>query len=230
MSSVAIILARGGSKRIPKKNVKNFCGKPLIAYSIQTALNSGCFDEVMVSTDSIEIADIALAAGAKVPFMRSAKNADDHATTMDALKEVIASYGKSGKKFDYFCCLYPAAVLVETSDLTQSHQKLSSSNADFLTSIVKFDYPIQRALKLGSDNHVVMVDQSALNKRSQDLEPFYHDAGQFYWGKVSSLDKFDSFWLGKTISHTLDSLKAQDIDTMSDWKIAEFKYKFKKNK
>ena len=180
MSSIAIITARGGSKRIPKKNIKNFCGKPIIAYSIEAALKSKLFDEIMVSTDDLEIAEVAKKYGANVPFMRSEKNSDDYATTADVLCEVLEEYSKLGQQFECICCIYPTAPFITSKRLIESFLKLKESKADMLTPVVKFSYPPQRSFILNNGLLEYKWPQY-IRTRSQDLEEFYHDVGQFYF-------------------------------------------------
>ena len=221
MSIIAIITARGGSKRIPKKNIKNFCGKPIIAYSIEAALKSELFDEVMVSTDDLEIVEVAKKYGANVPFMRSEKNSDDYATTADVLKEVLEEYSKREKKFEWMCCIYPTAPFITAKKLQESFEYLQKYNADALTPVVKFSYPPQRCFII--NNGFLQYKWSEnINARSQDLEPLYHDVGQYYFWKV---DKFLSGTIEKVIPYILDELQVQDIDNLEDWKLAEIKYK-----
>ena len=222
MSIIAIITARGGSKRIPKKNIKDFCGKPIIAYSIEAALKSELFDEVMVSTDDLEIAEVAKKYGANVPFMRSEKNSDDYATTADVLKEVLEEYSKRGeKKFEWMCCIYPTAPFITAKKLQESFEYLQKYNADALTPVVKFSYPPQRCFII--NNGFLQYKWSEnINARSQDLVPLYHDVGQYYFWKV---DKFLSDTIEKVIPYILDELQVQDIDNLDDWKLAELKYK-----
>ena len=185
MSKLAIITARGGSKRIPRKNIKSFCGQPIIAYSIKAALDSGLFDEVMVSTDDDEIAEVAKNFGAAVPFMRSAKTSDDYATTADVLSEVLDEYSKRGRTFDWFCCIYPTAPFVTADKLRVAFDKLQGSDADMLLPVVQFSYPPQRSLVV-SDGFLVYKWSNFIRSRSQDLEPFYHDVGQFYFYRTAS--------------------------------------------
>ena len=189
MSSVAIITARGGSKRIPRKNIKEFCGKPIIAYSIEAALGSGIFDEVMVSTDDVEIADIAKAFGAKVPFFRSEKTSNDFATTADVISEVLEKYEKMGRSFDYACCIYPTAPFVTAEKFKLAMEKLQSEGGDSAMPVVKFSFPPQRCLVINNGSLEYKWPEN-MNKRSQDLEPFYHDCGQYYVFKVDSFRKF----------------------------------------
>ena len=178
MKTLAMITARGGSKRIPRKNIKEFNGKPIIAYSIEAALASGVFDEVMVSTDDEEIAEIAKKYGAKVPFFRSEKTANDFATTVDVIEEVLNTYKDRGEEFDIFCCIYPTAPFITAKRLKDAVEQLSASDADSLIPVVRFSYPPQRAMEI-HDGKLVFRQPENLSKRSQDLEPHFHDAGQF---------------------------------------------------
>lgn len=222
--SIAIITARGGSKRIPRKNIRPFLGKPIIAYSIEAALSAGCFDEVMVSTDDVEIADIAKHYGATVPFYRSAAASDDHATSADVIVEVLSEYQKLGKEFDYACCLYPTAPFVTADKLRESIAMLRDKNADSVFPVVRFSYPIQRALKIEHEL-VVMMWPENLNKRSQDLPPAYHDAGQFYGVNVQSFLEQKKLFMDKSLPIITNEMDVQDIDNEEDWAIAEIKYK-----
>ncbi len=222
MSIIAIITARGGSKRIPKKNIKEFCGKPIIAYSIEAALSSGVFDEVMVSTDSGEIKTIAEKYGASVPFLRSEATSNDFATTADVLEEVLNSYKGIGKTFDSFACIYPTAPFVTGDRLAEATELLN--DADAVLSVVRFSFPPQRAFVI-RDGNVVFQYPEFERTRSQDLEPIYHDCGQFYMCKADSFLKYHSMILPVTKPYILPEEEVQDIDTMSDWEIAEAKYK-----
>lgn len=177
--AIAIITARGGSKRIPQKNIKEFCGKPIIAYSIEAAINSGIFDEVMVSTDSMEIAKIAIKYGAKVPFMRSEANSSDYATTSDVLAEVIDEYRKRGREFDYMACLYPTAPFITPEKLKNAMEMLIEQDGLMAMPVVQFSYPPQRGYIIENDKLNMKYMENA-EKRSQDFEKIYHDAGQFY--------------------------------------------------
>ncbi|WP_371372070.1 pseudaminic acid cytidylyltransferase [Sporomusa aerivorans] len=223
MSSIAIITARGGSKRIPRKNIKEFCGKPIIAYSIQAALESNLFEEVMVSTDDQEIAEIAISYGAKVPFYRSEKTSDDYAVTADVLREVLAEYKDIGKSFTWLCCIYPTAPFVTAGKLQAAFTSLQAAGADALVPVVKFSYPPQRCFFI-KNNNLAYKWPEYIKTRSQDLEPFYHDAGQFYFVKTNVFE--DKFTLvpEATIPCLLDEMEVQDIDTIDDWEIAEIKY------
>ncbi|CVK19888.1 pseudaminic acid cytidylyltransferase [Sporomusa sphaeroides] len=229
MSSIAIITARGGSKRIPRKNIKEFCGQPILAYSIQAALESKLFNEVMVSTDDKEIAEVALAYGAKVPFYRSEKTSDDYATTADVLREVLEEYKKIGKTYEWMCCIYPTAPFVTAAKLQAAFTDLQAAGADALVPVVKFTYPPQRCFVI-KNNKLVYKWPEYTRARSQDLEPFFHDAGQYYFVKTKIFeDKLTLFPEG-TIPYLLDEMAVQDIDTIDDWKIAEIKYQAMKTK
>ena len=225
MSRIAIIPARGGSKRIPKKNIREFLGKPIIAYAIQNAINSKLFDEVMVSTDDDDITNIALSFGAKVPFKRSEKNADDHATTMDVITEVISSYEKIGRKFEYACCIYPCTPLLTEEKLEKSFSLLEKNNLDCVFPIVRYGFPIQRAIRLNDEGLVEMFQPEHLITRSQDLELSFHDAGQFYSFNVDNLVSKQKLLTDLTGHIELSEMEAQDIDNLVDWKLAEVKYK-----
>jgi len=223
MNAVAIITARGGSKRIPGKNKKEFLGKPIICYSIEAALASGIFEEVMVSTDDEEIAAIAKEAGACVPFMRSAANADDYATTDDVLMEVLDEYEKQGKTFTYMACIYPTAPFVTAKKLQDALQLLKDNHASGVMPVVRFSFPPQRGMAIREGKLDYCYPENAL-KRSQDLEPMYHDCGQFY---VYDTEKFracrgnlpDGY-----VPMEVPELEVQDIDNMVDWKLAELKF------
>lgn len=220
---LAIITARGGSKRIPKKNIKEFCGKPMIAYSIEAALASGIFDEVMVSTDSEEIAEVAREYGAKVPFMRSEHTASDFATTAQVLLEVVEEYQKRGVSFEYMSCIYPTAPFITSEKLKKAYELISISEVVEVMPVVPFSYPPQRGYIL-KDQVLEMKWKENLNARSQDLEPLYHDCGQFYFYNVKKfVDKNGQITEG-IAPIILDELEVQDIDNETDWKLAELKY------
>lgn len=224
MSKIAIIPARGGSKRIPKKNIKSFLGKPIIAYSIEAALASNLFDEVMVSTDDEAIAEIAISYGATVPFLRSDKNADDHAILVDVLLEVLASYKAIGKTYDQVCCILPTAPFVSEQKLQESFKTLINNNFDSVFPVLEFSYPIQRALQIDNDKVSMVWDEYEM-ARSQDLEKRFHDSGQFYWSKTASLETDKKLFTKNSGAIVISELEAQDIDTETDWKLAEIKYK-----
>jgi len=224
MASVAIITARGGSKRIPRKNVKNFCGKPIIEYSITAAINSSIFDEVMVSTDDKEIAEIAVKCGAKIPFMRSEKNSNDYALTADVLMEVLEKYEEGGRSFEYACCIYPTAPFVTSEKLKKAKDILIEQNADTVMPVVAYSFPPQRAVVI--ENRIIKPQYPEFQRcRSQDLEPIYHDCGQFYFISVKAFKKSRVLIGENTIPIIVDETEVQDIDNIVDWKIAEMKYK-----
>jgi len=223
MKTLAIITARGGSKRIPRKNIKPFLGKPILAYSIEAAINSGIFDEVMVSTEDEEIAEIARNFGAKVPFYRSEKTSGDFATTNDVLIEVLDEYEKRGQKFDMACCIYPTAPFVTAMKLKDAMGKLEKSDADTLIPVVQFSYPPQRAMVI-RDDLLQFKYLEYIDSRSQDLEKEFHDVGQFYCFKVEAYKRNQKLMLGKILPYVIPEMEVQDIDTESDWQIAEIKY------
>lgn len=219
MNKIAIIPARGGSKRIPRKNIKDFLGKPIIAYSIEAALSSSMFDCVMVSTDDEEIASISEKYGVEIPFFRSKKNADDYAILNDVLEEVIKSYQDIGKHFDVGCCILPTAPLITTENLHKGYQLLMEGDFDSVRPVVAFPSPVQRALTLDSKGGVRMLHPEHYRSRSQDLEETYHDAGQFYWFKIPEL-----LTSANRGAFAVDATCFQDIDTLTDWKLAELKF------
>lgn len=225
MRAIAIITARGGSKRIPKKNIKNFCGKPIIAYSIEAAMRSHVFEEVMVSTDSEEIAEISASYGASVPFTRSALTSGDYATTDDVVIEVIEKYISLGQKYDIICCIYPTAPFI-TPEILQDAYKLLIENepADSVMPLVRYSFPPQRAMVIRDGLAQYQWPENA-TKRSQDLEPVYHDCGQFYLCRTDSLLKYRDLLGQKAIPLEIPEECVQDIDNISDWMMAEMKYK-----
>lgn len=225
MKNICIIPARGGSKRIPRKNIKPFMGKPIMAYSIEAALESELFDEVMVSTDDNEFAEVARQYGANVPFMRSNATANDHATLSEVIDEVVEMYKAKGHGFDNFCCLLSTAPFVTAEQLQESYRIFIENKFDSLRPVVRFDFPIQRAFRMAEDNTVSFMQPEYMNTRSQDLEKAYHDAGLFYWGTCSVGFKGKK-WGG----YEIDEAVCQDIDTESDWRMAEMKYKILNNK
>ncbi len=222
---LAIITARGGSKRIPLKNIKPFRGKPIIEYSIHAALESGIFDEVMVSTDHEGIAKVAMAAGAKVPFMRSPENSDDYAGTAEVLEEVVLKYQEEGKNFDWICGIYPTAPFITSKKLKEAMNLLIEKDANSVVPIVKFSYPIQRSLR-HNGQYSEMVWPENYTARSQDLEPIFHDTGQFYCLRTSALLSEKKLFTTKMVGYEIPELEVQDIDNEVDWKLAELKYEF----
>ncbi len=224
MKNLCIIPARGGSKRIPRKNIKPFMGKPIMAYSIEAALESGLFDEVMVSTDDSDFAEVARQYGAKVPFMRSSATSNDFASTEDVMIEVLDEYKKQGKEYDIICCLYSTAPFVTDDRLKEAYQKMIDENVDAVFTVVAYSYPIQRSLHI-VDGKIVMKWPEYQSARSQDLETIYHDAGQFYFGRVSQLRIEKDLWMKNSVPLILPETEVQDLDTMTDWQLAEMKYK-----
>ena len=223
MKRLAIITARGGSKRIPRKNIKPFLGKPILAYSIEAALDSGLFDEVMVSTEDEEIAEIAKQYGAKVPFYRSEKTAGDFATTNDVLLEVLEEYKKLGQEFEEACCIYPTAPFVTSSKLKKAMEEFAASDADTLIPVVAFSYPPKRSLVI-REGRLVFQYPEFMDSRSQDLEAEYHDIGQFYLFRTKAFERNKKLMIGNILPFVVDEMEVQDIDNESDWKIAEIKY------
>lgn len=229
MKSIAIITARGGSKRIPRKNIKEFLGMPILAYSIKAAIESGCFDEVMVSTDDQEIADIAISYGAKVPFFRSEKTSGDFSTTADVVEEVIEEYKNRGMDFDFACVLYPTAPFVTKEKLSTAMDILANKDVDSVISMVKYSFPPQRAF-IEEDGLIQYSQPEYAKTRSQDLRPYYHDCGQFYCLKVDTFLEKKTLVPDKTYGLVMPETETQDIDTNEDWEIAEIKYSIMKKK
>ena len=223
MSSICIITARGGSKRIPRKNVREFCGKPMLAYSVDAALQSGIFDDVMVSTDDEEIAEVAKSYGAEVPFMRSAAMSNDYATTVDVLSEVLSEYEKRGAEFDTMCCLYPTAPFVRASELKEA-AAIIRAGATSVIPVTSFDFPPLRGFRVGGDGSLEYAFPEYARVRSQDLPEMVHDCGRFYFAKTSSFRERRSFITDKTRLLRIPRKLVQDIDTPEDWEMAEQKY------
>ncbi len=220
--AIAIITARGGSKRIPRKNIKEFCGRPIITYPIEAALQSGLFEEVMVSTDDEEIAEVARTAGAQVPFMRSEESAGDYASTDDVLMEVLSAYRSQGREFDRFCCLYPTAPFVTAEKLRTAMGLLEK--ADSVMPVVAFSFPPQRCMILNQEGELRMKWPEHARTRSQDLESYYHDCGQFYCCRTAPFLEYGTTDLPHMAPMIMSELEVQDIDNPDDWEIAELKY------
>ncbi len=223
--NICVIPARGGSKRIPRKNIKIFCGKPMIAWSIETALKSKCFEQVVVSTDSKEIAEIAQHYGATVPFIRPKELSDDYTGTIPVIRHAVEWFQNREIVFEHVCCLYATAPFVRMEDLRNGMEQLVTCAADYAFSVTGFDFPVQRAIRLTEKGRVEMFYPKHFNTRSQDLEKAYHDAGQFYWGRTAA-------WLTEKIIFSSDSVpvvlphfRVQDIDTFEDWERAEWLFK-----
>ncbi|MCF0130507.1 MAG: pseudaminic acid cytidylyltransferase [Pseudobutyrivibrio sp.] len=224
MSSIAIITARGGSKRIPKKNIKEFLGKPILAYSIESAIASGIFDEIMVSTDDDEIKKVALHYGAKVPFMRSKQTSDDYSTTSDVLYEVISEYSKLDLHYDAVCCIYPTAPFITSDRLIEAMDMLKKSGAYSVIPVVEYSYPPQRGFVINNDKLTYRTPEYK-DFRSQDLDKIYHDAGQFYCLDANRFMETKMIVTENTIPLILDELEVQDIDNEIDWELAQLKYR-----
>ncbi|MBX2860695.1 MAG: pseudaminic acid cytidylyltransferase [Vampirovibrio sp.] len=223
-NALALITARGGSKRIPRKNVRPFLGKPMIAYTIEAAIASGCFDTVMVSTDDAEIAEVAKDFGAEVPFLRSDTTANDTAVLSDVVEEVLAAYEGHGISYRYLCCLLSTAPFLTGARLKQGMKTLVKNKADCVMPVVRFSYPIQRALHV-DDGKISMVQPEHLNSMSNDLKPAYHDCGQFYWLDTQRFGEQKKLFMDNTHAMELPESEVQDIDHEEDWKIAEMKYR-----
>lgn len=223
--NVAIIPARGGSKRIPRKNIKLFHGKPIIAYSIEAAINSGCFDKVIISTDDAEIADISRALGAEVPFIRPDSISDDFSTTLDVIKHALDWYKQNNRGITKVCCIYATAPFITPEALQKGLATLNSADLDYAFSATNYAFPIQRALKITSQNTVEMFQPEHLSTRSQDLEEAYHDAGQFYWGTAAAFINRKPFFSPRAKAVLLPRKYVQDIDTQEDWVLAEALFK-----
>lgn len=224
MSALCVITARGGSKRIPRKNVREFCGRPIIAYSIEAALQSGLFDEVMVSTDDEEIAEVAREHGASVPFMRSAEASDDFATTADVLAEVLSEYAKRGRAFDVMCCLYPTAPFVSAVELREAAAMLDAG-ATSVVPVTAFDFAPLRGFRVGPEGELAYAFPEYALARSQDLPEMVHDCGRFYFARVGAFEESGGFMTPATRALYIPGSLVQDIDTPEDWELAEQKYR-----
>lgn len=222
--ALAIIPARGGSKRIPRKNIRPFEGKPILAYSIEAALNAGCFADVVVSTDDDEIAEVAVRYGASVPYMRSPENSDDHAGLAEVAIEVLQRVKIDGGDFSLFCLILPTAPFVTAARLLQGYQLLERSQVDAVLPVVRFSYPPQRGL-IVTGGLVSMLHPEHYESRSQDLVPLFHDSGQFYWMRSQAMFEQKRFFVDKTAPLELSEVEVQDIDTEEDWQLAELKYR-----
>lgn len=221
---LAVIPARGGSKRIPRKNIKTFCGKPMIAWSIEAALQSGCFDEILVSTDDDEIAATAQCLGASVPFRRPAELADDYATTQAVIRQAVQWYDANRKLPVDVCCIYATAPFIRAEDLRRGHELLQATGSCYALSVTSFPFPIQRALRITSESRVEMLQPEHINTRSQDLEEAFHDAGQFYWGTAQAWLDGEMIYGRRSVPVLLPHWRVQDIDTPEDWRRAELMF------
>ena len=222
---LAVIPARGGSKRIPRKNIRSFCGRPIISYSIRAAIQSGVFQRVIVSTDDSEIADVAQQYGAEIPFIRPPELADDFVGTTPVVRHALETLREQGAVVDSACCIYATAPFVRAEDLVQGYEILQSSGADYAFTVTSFAYPIQRAIVIAPSGRVSMLQPENRVKRSQDLQEAYHDAGQFYWGKTAAFRRALPILSEHSAPIILPRHLVQDIDTLEDWERAELMYK-----
>jgi pseudaminic acid cytidylyltransferase len=222
---LAVIPARGGSKRIPRKNIREFCGKPIIAYSIEAALASGLFDQVIVSTDDDEIASVARDFGAETPFMRPGEIADDYTGTNAVVKHAIQWYQERSRSVSLSCCIYATAPFIHPEYLKEGHNKLINSGKSFAFSVTSFPFPIQRAIHINRKGEMDAFWPEHRNTRSQDLEETYHDAGQFYWGRAQAFLNDEVIFSKISIPVILPRYLVQDIDTLEDWRRAEYMFK-----
>lgn len=219
---IAIIPARGGSKRIPGKNIRNFCGKPMIAWSIEAALESKCFDEVVVSTDDERIAEVAIEFGASVPFMRPDNLADDYTGTLPVIRHAVEWFIESGKAVDSACCIYATAPFITKDDIRSGEKSLYESKASFAFSVTTYAFPIQRAIRVLEGGRVEMMDAGQFATRSQDLEEAWHDAGQFYWGTADAWLEERMIFGQDSVAVPIPRYRVQDVDTLEDWESAEY--------
>ena len=222
---LCIIPARGGSKRIPRKNIKEFCGQAMIGYSIEAAITAQCFDKVVVSTDDLEIAEVAISFGAEVPFIRPYELANDHVATIPVVKHAIEWLDDQGQSPTDVCCLYATAPFIQSQTISKALQQLQESKADYCFSVTSFAFPIQRSIRITQDDKVDMFYPENFYVRSQDLEEAYHDAGQFYWGKAQAFKDELPIFSKKASPYILPRYLVQDIDTMEDWIRAETMYR-----
>ena len=227
---IAVIPARGGSKRIPRKNIRDFCGKPIIAHSIESARQTGLFDQIVVSTDDEEIAAVSRQFGASIPFMRPKEIADDFTGTNAVVKHAVQWFIAQGHDVTHACCIYATAPLIQPRYIREGHDALLASDGAFAFSVTTFDFPIQRGVRLGSDGRVDALYPEHRMTRSQDLEVAYHDAGQFYWGTARAFLDDVTLFSRQSIGVVLPRTLVQDIDTVEDWELAEFMYRAQQGK
>lgn len=222
---LAVIPARGGSKRIPRKNIRLFAGKPIIAHSILAALDSGCFDRVIVSTDDQEVAEVAREHGAETPFLRPATLADDHTGTNAVVRHALEWFGKAGHAIEFACCIYATAPFVQARFLRQGLERLAASDKSFAFSVTSFAFPIQRGVRINAEGAVEAIWPENIARRSQDLEETFHDAGQFYWGRAGAFLDDAALFSPASLPVVLPRHLVQDIDTLEDWQCAEYMYR-----
>lgn len=220
--NIAVIPARGGSKRIPRKNIRPFCGKPMLAWSVEAALEAGCFDQVIVSTDDREIAAIARDSGAQVPFLRNPNLADDHTGTDAVVVDAIATLQQEGVRPDLVCCIYATAPFINAERILKGLQAMQTKSCEFAFSVTSFPFPVQRALRITDSGRTSMLQPEHLSTRSQDLEPAYHDAGQFYWGRCDAWLNQRPVFGESSVPIEIPRTQVQDIDTEEDWQRAQW--------
>jgi len=223
--NLCVIPARGGSKRIPRKNIKLFHGKPIISYSIEAALKSNCFDKVIVSTDDNEIAEIAQQYGAEIPFIRPKELADDYAGTIPVINHAINWFIEQNEIPKYVCCIYATAPLIQVGSIQKAYDLMQQEKAEYCFTATSFPFPIQRAIKIQADKRLAMFYPEHFNTRSQDLEEAYHDAGQFYWGKSEAFLQEKPLFSEVAVPYLLPRNLVQDVDTFEDWEQAEALFK-----
>lgn len=224
--SLAIVMARGGSKRIPGKNIRDFLGKPILSYPLAALTQSGCFDAIIVSTDNDQIAQVASELGAKVPFRRSAEAANDFATIADAVHDVLTAYKNLGQQFEFVCCVLGTAALLTSESIQAGLDKLLGEDIDSVCPVVRFSFPPQRALRM-THSKLGFVYPEHISSRSNDLEPLFHDCGMFYWLRVESFFRHRQIFMPNSLGLELPEEEVQDIDNDSDWLLAEMKYKLR---
>lgn len=222
---IGVIPARGGSKRIPRKNIKPFAGKPIIAWTIETALESGLFNRLIVSTDDDDVAAVALEYGAEVPFRRPAELSDDHTGIIEVVQHAIAWLADNGADAEYVCCMLATAPFLQAETLSRAIRQLSASDASYAFPVTAFSFPVQRAIRINADNRVEAIWPENIPRRSQDLEEAFHDAGQFYWGTRAAFERGEPIFESGAIPIRLPRYRVQDIDTPEDWKMAELMFK-----
>lgn len=225
MKRVAIIPARGGSKRIPRKNIRDFCGKPMIAWSIEAAMASRCFDRIIVSTDDHEISELAKQLGAEVPFVRPAELSDDYAGTLPVIRHAVDWLQQNGDQIEYACCIYATAPFISPEDLERGLERIREEDASYAFSVTSYAFPIQRAIRITAHGRVAMFYPEHFSTRSQDLEEAWHDAGQFYWGTAEAWLEERAIFSEGAVPVLLPRHRVQDIDTPEDWTRAEWMFK-----
>ncbi len=226
---LCVIPARGGSKRIPRKNIKEFNGQPIIAYSIRVAIASKCFDKVIVSTDDTEISEVAKLFGAEVPFLRPQELSDDYTGTIPVIKHAIEWFDSHEQPPSEVCCIYPTAPFLQVDAIRNAYEQMKLENADYCFSLTSFAFPIQRAFKLTPEKRINMFYPDLFERRSQDLVEAYHDAGQFYWGKAEAFKLQQPFFSSAASPYILPRHLVQDIDTKEDWERAELMFQVLKH-